>query len=162
MLATRSLRVDTSNSWVNFTVKNFGIRTVKGTVAGFDGEIYLDDEHMEASYFDICLTPVTINTHNLKRDEHLKSMDFFYVKNYPTIRFKSSIIQKTTSGYNVVGTLTLLEMGREIVIPIKYTKGLITGAFSLNRKDYGLGKKFPNFIIGKNIKVVINCVVPQN
>ncbi|MEM8847515.1 MAG: YceI family protein [Bacteroidota bacterium] len=155
------LHVEAGDSYASFEVKKLGIRTVKGTISGFDGEIYLDFQNMEDSFFDVCITPVTIRTGNSKRDEHLRSIDFFYVKKYPIICFKSKSVQKINEAFLIKGTLQILETTLEISIPMEYRDGVFTGSFSLNRKHYGLGKNHPSILVGKNIDIMINCITTK-
>lgn len=155
------LNVEAGDSYVSFKAKKLGMLTVKGIVSGFEGEIYLDLRNLKDCFFDICLTPVTIRTGNSKRDEHLRSMDFFYVKNYPIICFKSTSVQRINHLLQIKGILQMLGTSLEVIIPMEYKNGVFTGSFSFNRKDYGLGEKFPSIIIGKHIDVTINCVTTK-
>lgn len=153
------LDIDKSISHVTFCVKKLGFLTVKGTLSGFDGTIYIDERDMESSFFDVCLTPVTVNTGNPKRDQHLKSVDFFYAKNYPIICFKSISVLKVNDEIHATGILTMLGTTKDILIPLQYGNGTISGSFSLNRKDFGLGKKFPAIIVGNRVDIAIHCEI---
>ncbi|MEM9361413.1 MAG: YceI family protein [Bacteroidota bacterium] len=161
MAVTGFLNVEAGDSYASFKIKKLGMLTIEGTISGFDGEIFLDLENMEDSYFDVGVTPVTIKTGNLKRDEHLRSTDFFYVRKYPIIFFKSKSVQAINEMIHITGTLQMLKTTLEVRIPMKYKNGLFTGSFSLNRKHYGLGKKFPPFVIGNNIDITINCLTTK-
>lgn len=158
---TGFLNIDSADSYVTFTIKELGVLMIKGTISGFDGEIYLDDTDIEDSFFDISLTPATVKTGNLKRDEHLRSKDFFYVKNHPTICFKSINVKRVDHVFNIKGTLSMLNVNKEYVIQMVYENGVFKGQFSLNRKHHGLGKKFPTMLIGKSVAIMINCVTKK-
>ncbi|MEM9986858.1 MAG: YceI family protein, partial [Bacteroidota bacterium] len=100
-----------------------------------------------------------ISTDNPKRDEHLRSQDFFAVDQYPSISFKSSSIDKRGDGYLVRGHLTILDATQEILIPFSFNSDTFKGQFVLNRLDFGLGKKFPTFFISNAVEVSIDCKV---
>ncbi|MEM9078764.1 MAG: YceI family protein [Bacteroidota bacterium] len=156
------LSIDTSNSNVRFIIKKLVVLKVKGILSGFDGAIYFDEYHLEDSFFDVSLTPVTVKTGNSKWDERLRSWDFFYVKKYPTIRFNSITVKKLNNLFHVKGILKMLEKSVELTIPLEYKNGVFSGIFSLDRMDYDLGKKFPPIFIGKNIEITVNCVTLNN
>ena len=145
-----------TESKVAFNIKKFGFLNIKGSVADFKGNVVFDENNLENAHFDVSVSTVTINTGNPKRDEHLKSNDFFYVKEFPTISFKSSEIKKDKGLFLANGKLTMLKTTHDILITFKYENGALKGSFSLNRLDYELGSKFPSFIVGKNVEIAIN------
>ncbi|MEM0932495.1 MAG: YceI family protein [Bacteroidota bacterium] len=160
-MVTGFLNIEPGDSYVTFKVKKLGILTVRGIVSGFDGQIYLDLQNMGNSFFNVCLTPVTIQTGISKRDEHLRSMEFFYVKKYPIICFKSSSVEKMNNLLRLKGTLQMLGTDIEVVIPMEYKDNIFKGAFSFNRKKYGLGKKYPGILVGNTIDIKINCITTK-
>jgi polyisoprenoid-binding protein YceI len=156
-MTTKSLSIDNSSSEVFFSVKKLGFLTIKGTISGFKGTIAFDQSDLSNSSFDVCVSAKTITTGNPKRDEHLKSKDFFSIEEHSTICFKSSTIKSQNGQYIAIGKLSILNIIQEIEIPFQYQEGVFKGLFSLNRLDYNLGSKFPAFIVGKTIQVSINC-----
>lgn len=158
-MASEILKIDAVNSHVSFSLKKLGLLTVKGNISGFIGQITFNEEDLNHSSFDICVHAATITTNNQKRDEHLKSEDFFSVKKHPDICFKSSAIRKKNGQFRALGTLTILKTSRAVEIPFDFKEGVFEGQFSLNRLDYNLGSKFPAFVAGKTIQVSINCSV---
>ncbi|WP_375583211.1 YceI family protein [Cyclobacterium xiamenense] len=159
---SKSSTVDPSNSEVVFEVKKLGIVTINGSIRDFSGEVSLPKERLAAANFNVCLRPSTVNTGNAKRDEHLRSKDFFFVTRYPKICFQSTSVAAVTNGYEVIGNLSLLETTRKVAIPFSCKNGLFTGQLSLNRMDFKLGEKFPAFIVGKIIQLTIKCKVNQD
>lgn len=158
-MASKVLKIDPSSSQVSFSVKKIGILDVKGTLTDFNGQINFDNTDLENSSFDVCVNAATIDTGNSKRDEHLKSKDFFFVENHPDICFQSTAIQKKNGKYLAVGNLTILNTTKAISIPFSFNEGVSSGAFTLNRLDYDLGSKFPAFIVGKTIQISIHCKI---
>ncbi len=156
-MTLNKLNIHTSSK-VSFNVKKLGFINVKGVLSNLNGEISFSKENVSNSSFNISLSTNTINTGSKKRDEHLKSEDFFNVDNYPTINFRSTSIIDLDGKYLAVGKLTILETTRELEIPFEFENNTITGQFSLNRLDYNLGK-IPSFIVSKTIHILINCKV---
>lgn len=158
-MVSETLKIDTLTSKVQFSTKKLGFLTVRGTLSDFSGRISFDKDDVDNSLFEICVSAVTISTDNPKRDEHLKNEDFFFVKNHPSICFKSTSVQKENGNYIAVGKLTILETTKEVSIPFTFNKDIFSGQFSINRFDYDLGKKFPAFVVGKTIQISINCKI---
>lgn len=131
--------------------------TVKGSLPDLSGTIRFNPDDLAASLFDISIGTSNIDTDNEKRDEHLRNEDFFHVAEYPKISFKSTSIHKENSSFLVKGNLTILETSKKISIPFDFDSNTFTGQFSLDRSDYGIGKKFPGFFISKNVQISIKC-----
>jgi polyisoprenoid-binding protein YceI len=90
---------------------------------------------------------VEIDTDSLYADDpkltaHLKSPDFFGVKNNPKATFTSTKIEKTDKGYTITGDLTLNGKTKEIAIPaeVSHAGGTlkINGAVSIDKRDFGM------------------------
>lgn len=151
--------IDTSQSKVSFQIKKIGFLTVKGTIVDFQGNIVFNENELGKSNFNVSISPITIDTGNAKRDEHLKSKDFFYVKEYPKISFQSTKIIKEKEQFLAIGQLTILNKNNEVSIPFSYENRLLNSNFSLNRLDFDLGVKFPSFIVGKTVQISINTKI---
>jgi polyisoprenoid-binding protein YceI len=155
MASTESI-IDALNSKVSFSIKKLGLLTIRGRIYDFQGNIIFDENDLESASIKASVSPPTIKTGNFKRDEHLKSNDFFYVTDFPKISFQSTTFQKEKNRFLVQGKLTLLNKTHEVSIPFVYEKETINCDFSLNRLDYNLGSKFTTFIIGKTVQISIN------
>ena len=158
-MMTNVKTLDRNNSKVVFEVKKLGFLTIKSTITDFTGEITFEKDALEQANFNVCVSPSTINTGSSKRDEHLKSKDFFHVNEHPKICFQSTEVTKTGNNYLATGNLSLFGVSKEVSIPFSFTDGVLIGDFSLNRLDYKLGEKFPAFIVGKTIRVSIFCKI---
>ena len=158
-MAAKAFTIDTQNSKASFEVKKLGLLTIKGSITDFTGEVMFDKDALDKSSFNVCVGPSTIDTGNAKRDEHLKSQDFFHVNKHPKICFHSNSIQSYSQGYQAIGELSILGVRKEVSIPFSLDENVFKGQFSLRRLDFNLGKKFPAFIVGKSIKVSIHCKI---
>lgn len=130
----------------SFKSKTFGIFTVKGTMGGLKGSIDFDKINTD-NFVNLSLKPASLNTGIDKRDEHLRSEDFFYVGNFPLIEFKGGIVElqnQEDQSYLVHGTLTIRGITHEEAIPVKLEgyynneKNIIefTGSLEIDRNKY--------------------------
>jgi polyisoprenoid-binding protein YceI len=131
-----------AGSKVHFVIRNFGISNA-GDLSGLKGHVLFDKNNLAGSYFDVSVNVASINTDNKKRDNHLRSDDFFDVNRYPTIRITGKPIAANGSSYILVGTLTIKDVTKKIQIPFTVKPQaagfLFQGQFSINRLDYHVG-----------------------
>jgi len=153
--------INSEDSKVTFSVSNMAFNTVKGTFNGMEGEIYFSPNDLLASKFEVCIDASSINTGNQKRDKHLKNEDFFEVEKYPNICFKSTEVEKTTSGNKTKGILTMHGVSKKVEIPFTFKNNQFIGNFEVNRKDYKIGEGTGSFMVGKEIEIQIVCFVNQ-
>jgi len=158
-MAFNVLTIDPHSSKISFSVKKLGLLTISGTIADFNGEVFFPKEALADANFNVCVSPSTIDTGTAKRDEHLKSKDFFFVNEYPKICFQSNSVQSEAGGYKAIGDLTMLGVTREVSIPFTFSDEFFVGQFAINRSDFKLGEKFPAFIVGKTIQITIKCKI---
>lgn len=141
--------LDGTHSAAQFSVKHMMISTVRGDFGKVTGTVNLDDKDLTKSSLDIAIDASTINTREPKRDEHLRSPDFFDVGKFPKITFKSTQITKQSDGkYAVTGDLTLhgvtkpvtltTELSAEVKDPWNNVRRGATGTTKISRKDFGL------------------------
>lgn len=160
-MVLKPMNIDNGNSNVSFSIKKLGLLTIKGSLSDLKGDVFFDKNDLENSNFNVSVSPVTINTSNNKRDEHLKSTDFFHVKKFPKISFQSTSVQKNGDMYLAQGKLSILSTTQDLTIPFKYSDNSFSGSLSINRFDFELGKKFPAFIVGKTVQININCKIKE-
>jgi polyisoprenoid-binding protein YceI len=142
---TGTWAVDPAHSRVEFQVKHLGISTVRGHFTDFEGILELGDEPRARGSVGVA----TVDTNEAKRDEHLRSPDFFHVDEHPRIEFESKAIERVDEDtFRITGDLTLHGVTRELVLDAEITGrqedpwgneriGLeVTGL--LDRTDYGM------------------------
>lgn len=142
--------IDTAHTQTQFSVKHMAVSDVRGDFQNVTGTVDLDDKDLTKSKVDIVIDATTINTRVAKRDEHLRSPDFFDVANHPKITFKSTKIEKAKDGkFLITGDLTMRGVTKSVTLtssgvsaPTKNPWGGTVRAVSatgkLNRKDWGL------------------------
>ena len=90
--AEETYTADTSHAHVGFQVPHIVISNVKGSFDDFAASLALQDGKLKD--LEATLNVASISTKNAKRDEHLKSGDFFDEKQFPTITFVSTMASK--------------------------------------------------------------------
>jgi len=147
-LAADSYAIDAAHSNVTFEIRHL-MSKVTGTFDDFNGNFVIDWNNPDASTVEFTIKAASINTRNEKRDEHLRSPDFFDVANHPDISFKGSEITKVDGNtYHVRGTLTMRGVSKDVTLPVTYlgevvdpwgnTKAGFEVETELDRKEYGI------------------------
>src|SRR5687767_10409255 len=117
---TGTWAVDPSHSRVEFQVKHLGIATVRGHFARFGGTLEVAEDGSTKGYGTVDTT--SVNTNDEKRDEHLRSGDFFDVERYPEINYVSREITPTGDDeFEITGDLTLNGVTRELKLHAEIT-----------------------------------------
>ena len=147
--ALDTYKVDPAHTSVNFSIEHMVINTVHGRFRQFEGSITVDPDNGNAlKGASGTIQAKSIDTDIEKRDNHLRSPDFFDAEKFPTITFESTEIKKDGSDQVLVGKFTMHGVTKDVSLPFKI-KGPIKGPMGntivglevnakLNRKDYGL------------------------
>jgi polyisoprenoid-binding protein YceI len=117
--ATETYKFEPSGSTIGFTVRQF-LATTHGKFTRFSGRIDVDREHPENSSVTAQIDVRSIDTRIKKRDDHLRSPEFFNVEKFPHITFKSRSVKRTgpQSG-DILGDLTMHGVTRPIALHVK-------------------------------------------
>jgi polyisoprenoid-binding protein YceI len=119
VLANETYRFDPSGSTIGFSVHQF-LGTTHGKFTQFNGKIDVDREHPENSSVTAQIDVRGIDTRIKKRDDHLRSAEFFNVDKYPQITFKSRSVKQTgpQSG-DILGDLTIHGVTKRVTLHVK-------------------------------------------
>jgi polyisoprenoid-binding protein YceI len=143
-------RIDPLHSLAQFSVRHMMISTVRGQFGGVKGTMHYDPKNPTAATVEATIDCTTINTGEPKRDSDLKGEEFFDVKKYPVMKFKSKRVEVAGLGkLKVTGDLTINAITRQVVLdvdgptaPIKDTQNRekigVSAATKVSRKDYGI------------------------
>lgn len=112
---TGTWTVDPAHSSVEFRVKHLGIATVKGRFEQFEGQLTIteDGDHHASGTIQVA----SVDTNEPKRDDHLRSPDFFDVATHPEISFRSNTLEVDGDELRVAGDITI----RGVTEPIELT-----------------------------------------
>ena len=134
--------------------------TVSGSLSGLKSTIEFNGNDLAASSILASVDPKSISTGISLRNNDLQKEKYLNSEKYPLISFKSNKIQKSGTGYKVIGDLTIKGVTKQIEIPFSFSEkekeGVFKGAFTIQRLDYNVGK--PGGSIGS--MVTIDLEVP--
>lgn len=162
--------IDKDHSETSFLVQHM-MGKVRGVFTDFGGTIAFDKANPAASSVQFTVKAASVDTNNDKRDEHLRSADFFDVATYPEITFRSSkITPKGGNAYDVAGTLTIRGVSKAVTLPVTYlgegkdpwgnVKASFATALTINRKDYNVvwnkALDAGGFLLGDDVAISIN------
>jgi polyisoprenoid-binding protein YceI len=145
--AFSALKLDRTHSKVGFTAATV-IFDVDGEFGEYSVDIDGDPSKPETVKVEASIDVASIDTQNAKRDDHLKSPDFFDAAKYPKIRFTSIGVKAKGSQLTVKGNLTMHGKTKLVSIPFKVAKGkngagvdvtTYKGKLTLDRTEFGIG-----------------------
>ncbi len=165
--------IDAAHSSIGFTVKHMVISKVRGSFNDYTAStVVFDPENPTSISARIEIDAASINTNNQKRDEHLKSKDFFNAEKFPKITFIANGIEKNAAGsYKVTGDLTMLGKTNPVILsgegftaqyknPWGQTITAVSATGTINREDFGLSwnktLESGGFLISKDVEIEIN------
>ena len=144
--ATETFTFDSERSTIGFRVHQF-LGATNGKFTQFSGRIELDRERPESSSVSARIQVNSIDTGIKKRDEHLRSDEFFNAAKYPQIIFKSRSVKRTGSQTgDIIGDLTMHGVTKPITLHVKLVSSSSetnrtrwsVSAEPLKRRDFGL------------------------
>jgi polyisoprenoid-binding protein YceI len=161
--------IDKNHSEAAFQVRHI-LTKVRGTFRDFAGTINMDKATPENSSVEFRIKAASIDTGVQKRDDHLRSPDFFDVATHPEIVFKSTkVVSKGNNTFDVTGDFTMHGVTKQITLPVtflgeqKFGKGAKAGfetGLTINRKDYGLmwnrALESGGVMVGDEVEIAIN------
>jgi polyisoprenoid-binding protein YceI len=174
---TTTWKVDKAHSSVQFTVTHMVISSVTGKFKKFDGEIKSENADFKNAKIKFTIDAESIDTDNQKRDDHLKSPDFFDSAKYPQIKFESTSFEKIEANkYKLTGNFTMKDITKNITLEVVYTgsvkdaKGNSRAGFKIsgtvNRFDYHLqwNKTIEagGLVVGKDVDFVCYMELQNN
>ena len=167
--------VDMPHTGVSFSVKHF-FTPVSGEFSEFDVELTYDRERPENSTVRVRIPVTSVNTGNEKRDNHLRSGDFFEAEMYPYITFVSESVERVGENELLVrGPLKIKGQVHDVELPVtilgvmdvpgemQEMLGGVTEiasfqtSLTLDRRDFGVGvgSWAATAVVGKEVKIDI-------
>lgn len=141
--------LDKAHSRLGFTVTHLVITEVEGTFGDFAVAMKSDKADFSDAKVDVTVKTATVNTNEPKRDEHLRSDDFFASAKFPAMTFKGKAFRKVGDrAYKLDGELTIRDVTKPVTLDVTFsgtakdpwgnTKAGFTLAGTINRYDFGL------------------------
>ncbi len=169
---TSTWKIDSSHAHASFTVRHLVITNVRGEFGKTEGTLTLDEGDVTKSKVEATIDMASVSTREPKRDEHLKSPDFFDVAKFPKMTFRSTMVEKAGDGrLKVTGDLTLKGVTKSVVLdvtgPTKEIKDPwgnsrrgVAATGTINRQDFGVswGKVIEaGPVVGDEVKIEIEA-----
>jgi polyisoprenoid-binding protein YceI len=167
--------LDRNHTQVMFRVRHMGVAWVTGKFTDFTGGFVLDTVNVASSSAQLTIQAASVNTQNERRDNDLRSNNFFAADSFPQITFRSTLVERGAAPgtYRVTGDLTMRGVTRSITLDVEtvgmrtmtgqqgrqHVAGfLLTGR--LNRFDYGL--RWNNMVegvgvVGDEVRITIEA-----
>lgn len=172
LAAASSWQIDSAHSSAQFAVSHLMVSTVRGTLGKVTGNVTLDESDITKSSVSATIDATGIDTREAKRDEHLRSPDFLDTKQFPTITFTSTKVEKLDERrFQVTGDLTLRGVTKPVVLTVEGSPTPMQDPFGntklggvvktkLNRQDFGIAwnKKLDagGLVVGDEVDVTID------
>jgi polyisoprenoid-binding protein YceI len=164
MYGADTYKVDPVHSSLVFSTKHFGVTDFYGRFNEITGTVTFDPADPAKGSVDLTVPVESIDTHNDKRNQHLKSPDFFNAKQFPTLTFKSTKVEGNGNLYKVSGDLVIHGVSKPITIEFKRgtdgkggqgeTRGGGETRFTIKRSDYDM--KFMTGGIGDEVNIIVS------
>lgn len=149
--AADTYEVDPAHSMILFRAKHKGVSYNYGRFNEFTGEIKMDETDISKSKVEFEVKTASVDTANNKRDQHLRSPDFFSSKQFPVITFKSTAVRMKEGKEDmleVTGDLELLGTKKSVTVDVAITgegKGQhgeslvgFESVFTIKRSEFGM------------------------
>lgn len=161
--------LDESHTEVGFSVKHLMITNVKGEFTNFSADIDFDHKTKTFNKLNAVIQTKSVDTGIVKRDNHLRSEDFFLAEKYPQITFNMKSYKGDGDEGVMVGDLTIRGITKEVKLEvedlgtIKDFEGNNRVGFTLKGKikrgDYGLkwnkALELGGFAVGEKVKIIV-------
>jgi len=172
MAQTSTWKSDPAHSEVDFTIKHLAVSNVHGRLGHVDATILYDEKDVTKSTVTATIDVSGLQTGESPRDNHLKSPDFFDATQFPTAKFVSTSVAKGGSGLQISGNLTIRNVTKPVVLDVEGPGAAVTGmdkkphvgfsaSTTIHRSDFGIGPKFPETIVGEDVKITIDLDVAK-
>jgi len=157
--------VDGVHSAAVFAVNHLGTGTAWGRFNEISGSFTFDAANPAASSVSVTINTESVDTGNAKRDQHLRSPDFFDVKQFPEMSFQSTSVKEIAAGdLEITGEITLRGVTKSVTVRAdhvgegkdpwgNFRKGYDI-QFSLPRDDYGMS--YMPGGLGASVKVYLS------
>ena len=128
--APLTLEADPAHTTAGFSVKHMVVTTVRGQFTKVSSTLHWNKDDPAKSTVDLKIDPASITTNNEKRDNHLRSPDFFDVQKCPEMNFKSNKVQKSGGdSYKVSGDLTMHCVTKPVTMEVQFADHPVKSPF---------------------------------
>lgn len=160
--------LDPSHSSVAFSVRHLGLSKVRGRFSSFTGDVVIAEDPTQSSV-EVRIDVASIDTRDEKRDEHLRTNDFFDAPEFPTMTFTSTSVSGAGSDWQVSGDLTIRGTTRQVVLDATFegtagdpwggSRAAFAATTEVDREQFGMtwnaALETGGVLVGKKVKIEI-------
>lgn len=160
-----AFKVDPVHSVVVFGIGHLGVSRMYGTFNMPSGSFLIDAADATKSFIEISVDTEKVSTGAGKRDDHLRSPDFFNAKEFPKVTFKSTSFEKGAGkAMTVKGDLTMLGQTRPVSAALEFLgegdtvqghKAGFEATFTIKRSEFGMTKYLEEKMLGDEVKLTV-------
>jgi polyisoprenoid-binding protein YceI len=169
---TVTWQIDPAHSHVEFAVKHLMISTVKGRFGDVEGSVTVEHDDPTSAQIEVTIAAGSIDTRVEKRDDHLRSEDFLHAERFPSLRFRSTGVERNGDDeLRVKGDLTIRDVTREVVLEVEELgraqdpwggeRAAFTATTKIERKDFGLtwnqALETGGVLVGDQVRISIDA-----
>jgi len=119
--AQNNWKFDKAHTNIGFNVDHLVITEVSGNFGSFQGDVTATSDDFANSKVSFTVDVASVDTDNQKRDNHLKSDDFFNAKEYPHIKFSGGTLKHVEGkNYKLTGDLTIRDVTKPVTLDVEY------------------------------------------
>src|SRR5438270_4744460 len=162
--AADTFKVDPVHTFVLFSVQHLGIANTYGRFNDISGTVVFDRDNPSKSSVELSVPVESLDTHSAKREQSLKSPDFFDAKQFPTMTFKSTKVEGRGDTLKVSGDLTVHGVTKPMTVDFKKggegkgVFGEMRGGgethFMIRRSDFGMN--FEQGEVGDEVNIILS------
>lgn len=168
---TTTYAIDPMHSSAEFAVKHMMVSNVRGRFRDLEGTIHLDEAEPTRSEVRATIQTASIDTGVEARDNDLRSENFFDAERFPTIRFRSTAVERIDDErWRVRGDLTMRDVTRAVLLETELEgRGTgfegeerigFTAQTSISRKDFGLAYnavlETGGVVVGDKVRITLH------
>ena len=165
-------QIDPNHTAAQFSVRHLGISTVRGAFTKVSGSVTYDPANAGKTLIDVTIDANSVDTRVERRDNDLRSPNFFDAAKFPTLTFKSKHTEANGAGrLKVTGDLTIHGVTKEVVLevegpsaPMKDPRGNwhmgASASTKINRQDFGVSAD--KGMVGDDISIMIDVELIQS
>lgn len=171
--AQTTWNIDKGHSKIGFNVTHMVVSEVEGQFKDYTGTVVSTTDDFNGATVEFAAQVASVDTESERRDNHLKSDDFFNAEKFPTITFKGKLV-KEGDKYLLKGDFTMRDVTKAVTFDVTYGGSVDTGrgtkaGFKINGKvkrfDYGLkwDSAIANgsYVVGDEVEIVCKLELNQ-
>jgi polyisoprenoid-binding protein YceI len=163
--------IDPPHTAAQFSVRHLGISTVRGSFTKVSGSVQYDPANPSKTTIDATIDAASVDTRVEKRDNDLRSPNFFDAAKYPTLTFKSKRVDVAGTGkLKVTGDLTMHGVTKEVTLDVDGPSAALkdphgnqhmgaSATTTINRKDFGVNGA--RTAVGDDVSITIDMELVQ-